>query len=191
METRDAIFGRRSIRKYTDRRISDEDLQKIIDAGLMAPSGINLQPWYFVVIRSDEKLQELVDIMGNVFGKFKPVLEKRFERNPEAINDTEEFLAGLGGSSTVILAFLLKPDYEDLITVVEGTSAAIQNMLLQSYDLGIGSCWLTAPLRAGFSEVLQEHFAPDKGRFLAAITLGYPNIEPKAPVRRDGRYDII
>ena len=68
METRDAIYGRRSIRKYTDEPVSDEDLMEVINAGLMAPSGINLQPWYFVVVKSDEKLKELAQITGQVFG---------------------------------------------------------------------------------------------------------------------------
>lgn len=42
METKDAIYGRRSVRKYTDEPVSDEDLMEVINAGLMAPSGINL-----------------------------------------------------------------------------------------------------------------------------------------------------
>lgn len=191
METKEAIFGRRSIRKYTEKPISDKDLQEIIEAGLCAPSGINLQPWFFVVVKSEEKKKELVEIMGNVFGKFRPVLEQRFSRNPEAIDETKDFLSGLGGAQICILAFLLKPDYEDTITVIEGTSAALENMLLMAYDKGIGSCWLTAPLKAGFGEELQNHFAPGKGKFLAAVTLGYPATTPKMPPRRPGRYEII
>ena len=58
METKDVIFGRRSIRKYTNQPISDEDLQEIIEAGLYAPSNMNYQPWYFLVIKSDEKKKE-------------------------------------------------------------------------------------------------------------------------------------
>lgn len=191
METRDAIFGRRSVRKYTDQPVSDEDLKDIIDGALMAPSGINLQPWYFVVVRSDEKLKELGEITGQVFNKFKPVLDKRFERNPEAIEDTKNFLNSMGGAKTVILVFLLKPDYEDYTTVVEGTSAAIQNLCLMAHDKGLATCWLTAALRAGFSEQLEAKYAPGKGKYLAMLTLGYPAVSPKAPVRREGRFEII
>ena len=98
METKDAIYGRRSVRKYTNEPVSDEDLMEVINAGLMAPSGINLQPWYFVVIKSKEKLKEMSEITGQVFGKFKPVLDKRFSRNPEAIDETEDFLNSMGGA---------------------------------------------------------------------------------------------
>lgn len=191
METKDAIFGRRSIRRYTDKEIENEDLQQIIQAGLAAPSGINLQPWFFAVVKSEDKRKELFSIMGNVFSRFEPVLEKRFEKNPEAIEETKAFLNGLGGARVCILVFLLKPDYEDRVTVIEGTSAAIENMLLMARDIGIGSCWLTAPLRAGFGEELQKKFAPGKGEFLAAVTLGYPEYNPKMPVRREGRYEIL
>jgi nitroreductase len=191
VETKDAIFGRRSVRKYTDQPVSDEDLMDIINAGLAAPSGINLQPWYFVVVKSEEKLRELAQITGQVFGKFKPVLDKRFERNPEAIDETEEFLNTMGGAKICILVFLLKDDYEDYTTVVEGTSAAIQNMCLMAYDKGLATCWLTAALRVGLGEEIRKKFAPDKGPYLAMLTLGYPAVSPKMPPRREGRYVII
>ena len=191
METKEAIFGRRSVRKYTDEPVSDEDLQEIIDAALVAPSGINLQPWYFVVVKSEEKLRELSEITGQVFGKFKPVLDKRFERNPEAIEETKDFLNSMGGAKVCILVFLLKPDYEDYTTVVEGTSAAIQNLCLMAYDKGLATCWLTAALRVGLGEELRKKFAPDKGDYLAMVTLGHPAVSPKMPPRREGRYEII
>ena len=191
METRDAIYGRRSVRKYTDEPVSDEDLMEVINAGLMAPSGINLQPWYFVVVKSEEKLKELSEITGQVFGKFKPVLDKRFSRNPETIEETKDFLNSLGGASVCILVFLLKDDYEDFTTVVEGTSAAIQNMCFMADDKGLATCWLTAALRVGIGEGLRKKFAPDKGQYLAMVTLGHPAVSPKMPPRRDGRYVII
>ncbi|NLK36483.1 MAG: nitroreductase [Epulopiscium sp.] len=191
METKEAIFGRRSVRKYTDQPVSDEDLMEVINAGLVAPSGINLQPWYFVVVKSEEKLRELAQITGQVFGKFKPVLDKRFEKNPEAIDETEEFLNTMGGAKICILVFLLKDDYEDYTTVVEGTSAAIQNMCLMAYDKGLATCWLTAALRGGVGEEIRKKFAPDKGPYLAMLTLGYPAVSPKMPPRREGRYVII
>lgn len=191
METRDAIFGRRSVRKYTDQPVSEEDIKDVINAGLVAPSGINLQPWYFVVVKSEEKLRELSKITGQVFGKFKPVLDKRFEKNPEAIDETEEFLNSMGGARACILVFLLKDDYEDRTSVIESTSAAIENMCLMAYDKGLATCWLTAALRVGLGEELRQKFAPDKGEYLAMLTLGYPAVSPKMPPRRDGRYVII
>ena len=56
----------------------------------------------------------------------------------------------------------------------------IRNLLLAAWDKGIGSCWLSAPQRMGFGPALQECFAPDKGEFVAMVTLGYPDQAPKA-----------
>lgn len=191
METKDVIFGRRSIRKYTNQPISDADLEEIIQAGLYAPSNINFQPWYFVVVKSEEKKREMLEFMSTVSKLFRPVLDSRFAKNPEAIEETETFFQGLGGAQVYILVFLLKPDYPDLSSVTQSTAAAIENMLLMAKDKGIGSCWLTAAVRVGKDEEIRQHFAPDKGPFLAMVTLGYPAEEKTAPPRRGGRYEII
>jgi len=109
----------------------------------------------------------------------------------KSIEETKEFLNSMGGAKVCILVFLLKDNYEDFTTVVEGTSAAIQNMCLMAYDKGLATCWLTAALRVGIGEELRQKFAPDKGQYLAMLTLGYPAISPKMPPRRGGRYVII
>ena len=70
-------------------------------------------------------------------------------------------------------------------------ATAIENVLLAAWAKGIGSCWLSAPQRMGFGPAFQRRFAPDKGEFVAAVTLGYPDQQPKMPPRRDGRYLIV
>ena len=64
MDYKDVLFGRRSVRKYTSEPVSDEDLQYIIDAGLYGPSAVDLQPWYFVVIKSKEAMEKLTGYTG-------------------------------------------------------------------------------------------------------------------------------
>ncbi|BDF69991.1 NAD(P)H-flavin oxidoreductase [Oscillospiraceae bacterium] len=191
METREVLLTRRSVRKYKRDPIPQADLLEILEAGLAAPSAVNQQHWHFVVVRSEKRMRELADVMGNVFGRFKPVLEARFAKNPEAIEDTRAFLNSLGGAPVCILAFFLRDDYPDRDGAMQSVSAAIENILLSAWDKGVGSCWLSAPQRMGFGPELRERFAPDKGEFVAAITLGYPEQVPKMPPRRDGRYTIV
>lgn len=191
METREVLLTRRSVRKYKRDPIPEADLLEILEAGLAAPSAVNQQHWHFVVVRSEKRMRELADVMGNVFGRFKPVLEARFAKNPEAIEDTRAFLNSLGGAPVCILAFFLRDDYPDRDGAMQSVSAAIENILLSAWDKGVGSCWLSAPQRMGFGPELRERFAPDKGEFVAAITLGYPERVPKMPPRRDGRYTIV
>ena len=64
VELMEAIRGRRSIRKFKPDPIAREDLEEIIDAGLCAPSGQNLQPWYFVALTKKEDLAYLFSELG-------------------------------------------------------------------------------------------------------------------------------
>ncbi len=191
METRDAIYGRRSIRKYTDQPIEPEVLQEIIEAALMAPSGNNTQPWYFLALRSDAQLEKLRHIFDEISFDIKEDLEQLFPRHPEVVAETRGFLKGLGNAQVCILVFLLKPSPDLDLTLVESTAAAIQNLCLMAYDRGLGSCWMTAPITTGHAHILEKEFAPDKGQFIAAVTLGYPAVSPRAPKRKPGRFDII
>ena len=103
MEAREALLTRRSIRRYKPDPISEEDLKEILEAGLSAPSAVNMQHWYFVAVQSPEALDEVKAVMGGVAEKFQPVLEERFSRNPEQIGITNRFLTTLGGAPVCVL----------------------------------------------------------------------------------------
>ena len=60
------ILSRRSTRAYEDKPVSDEVLKELLEAGTWAPSAVNLQPWYFVAIKSKKQMKKLVEIMGIV-----------------------------------------------------------------------------------------------------------------------------
>ena len=192
MELQEALFTRRSVRRYDpERQVPRQQVEQLLQAAVMAPSGINLQPWYFVALQSEEKMAELRGVMGATAEKFLPVLQARFAKNPEVVKETTSFLTSLGGAPTCILVFLLKPDYPDPTGALESTSAAIENLLLCAHDMGLGTCWMSAPLRVGSAGELERRFAPTRGQFVAMITLGYGVETPKAPVRRDGRWEIL
>lgn len=189
MDLKEAIYGRRSVRKYTDQAISDTDLNELLEAGTWAPSGVNLQPWYFVVCRSEEAMIRLNKIMGGTIFGLTKVLNERFKSNPEVIDETLNFVKSMGGAKVCILTFLQRDNYDEELAAIESSAAAMQNIVLTAYSKGIASCWLTAPLHV--EDELRAEFAPDKGRLIAAITLGYPAVEPKAPKRKEGRITII
>lgn len=191
MNCKETIYSRRSIRKYTDQKISDEELIDILEAGTMAPSGMNLQHWHFVMLRSEEKLQECYALMGEVSERFRPILEDRFANNPHIIQETEIFLTGLGGAPVCLLAFLSKKQYNGAMPAISGVAAAIENMLLAAHEKGIGSCWITAPVVSELQSGFETRFAPDKGQFIAMVTFGYPDESPDAPPRRAGKYELI
>lgn len=192
MEIKEAIYGRRSIRKYKDTPLKKEEVAEIIAAGMAAPSGVNLQPWYFVVVQSEEAMEDVKEIMKEAAIAMVPSLKERFAKHPEVVKETENFLLNLGHAPMCILAFLDKPGHKKAeSTMIQSVAAAIQNMLLTAHGLGIGSCWMTAPLETGVDHKFQERFAPDKGDMIAMITLGYPEEERTMPRRKPNRFEIV
>lgn len=192
METRDAIYGRRSVRSYKDQPIEDTVLQEILEAGTYAPSAQNLQPWYFVVIKSEENKKRLLEIMERVSAATEPNLKARFAKYPDIIKETMYFIRQLGSAPVAVLAFKYKPDYPQASdSIVQSIAAAVENMMLMAYDKGVAGCWLTAPLEVAMDKEIHDVFAPENGSLVAMFALGYADRIPAAPKRRAGRYVII
>ena len=191
METLTAIRQRRSVRRYTEEPISEEELKLILEAGLAAPSGLNLQPWYFVAVRSEEKRRELAAIMEQVEERIRPELEDRFPTHPEIISETRQFIRTLGNAPAILLAFLMRDDYAEKRTALLSVAAAVENAILAARDLGIASCWLAAPEQTGFGPEIRDRFAPGKGELVATVTLGHAVSWPRMVARRDGRCAIL
>jgi nitroreductase len=115
MDVLDAIFTRRSIRKFTGQPVSEEDLHTILRAGCYAPSAKDKRPWQFIVVRDAEKLKAIA--AGMRYGKMIPQ------------------------AGCVIVVCGSKADQGMVGFLVEDCSAAIQNMLLATHGLGLGAVW--------------------------------------------------
>ena len=187
MDTLECLLTRRSVRMYKPDPIPRQELEEILAAAACAPSAVNLQPWYLAAICSPDGMAAFRDTMRQVAVKTRPELEERFPNHPQVIRETESFLVSLGGAPACVLVFLLKEDYPDRDNVLQGASAAVENLLLAAWAKGIGSCWMTAPVSAGFGPVLRDRFAPGKGELVAAVSLGYPDQTPRMPKRKTGR----
>lgn len=191
MDAIECMKTRRSIRKYKPDPVPRELLEEVLDSALAAPSGTNLQPWHFVVLQSPEAVARFRELTAEIPAKFHPVLAQRFPNHPKTVQATEGFLATLGGAPVCILAFLEKTDYPDRDSVLQSVSAAIENLLLAAWAKGLGTCWMSVAQRMGLGPVLQKEFAPEKGEFIAAVTLGYPAQSPVAPRRKEGRVTYL
>lgn len=116
MELMSAISTRRSVRSYTNDDITDEMIDRIIRAGMMAPSAGNQQPWHFIVVRDKEKMKQVPD--------FHPY-------------------AAMLKSCPASIVVCGDPDGKNWPDFwPQDCSAAIQNMLLAARDLGIGTVWV-------------------------------------------------
>ena len=149
-----------------------------------------MQHWYFVAVQDPAALEEVKAIMGGVVEKFQPVLEERFSRHPEQIGITNRFLSTLGGAGVPAgfhaQAGLSRPGRSHAERVRRHRERA-------AGGLGQGHRLLLA-VRApayGLRPCVPAPLRPRQGEFVAAVTLGYPDQQPKMPPRRDGRYLIV
>ena len=156
-----AIFKRVSVRKFTDAKVEDEKVEKLLRAAMAAPSGGNQQPWQFLVVDDPALCEKLGET--SKFSKpaaaaplnIVPVMDRRGARFPEIAD--------------------------------QDMSACIENMLLEAVELGLGGVWQGVypepermeHIRALFG--LEEALEP-----FAIVSIGYPADEPRA---QQDRYD--
>jgi nitroreductase len=196
----EAIQGRKSIRRFKQAPMPDEDIRKILGAGRWAPSANNSQPWSFIVIKDRAVLKGMAAAVRDMIDRMVPFAENEkqaqrlaayksnyytfFENAPVVIAvcmeaydaGTDRLLAKMGYSVEEVKR--LRP-----LPGLQSVSAAVQNMLLAIHALGYGSCWMTGPLVAqeSFEKILG--FGNDK--FIAALLpVGVPDEAPPARSRK-------
>ncbi|MBN1755644.1 nitroreductase family protein [bacterium] len=182
------VLGRRSIRKFKPDKVPRELIEKVLNLALWAPSAMNSQNWKFIILKG-HKVEELRAISGVAFKEHvEPALNKVFAKYPDVIGATGKYFETLGGSP-VAIAVYRGSTVEGLIPDVESVAAATQNLVLAAHFYGLGSCWMTGilPLADKINKITGEN----ELELQAIVTLGYPDIEARAPRRKEGRVKWI
>jgi nitroreductase len=158
MDVLQAIFTRRSIRRYSDKEIDNKTVDKIIHAGMYAPSAVNKQPWHFIVFEKKETCNAIMEI------------------HKSAIMLAE-------AKKSILICFDENLQHDDGYGLLD-CSAAAQNMLLAAHAIGLGACWIGIYPRKNRMEGLRTIFRlPDNIIPLAVISLGYPAEIKETPDR--------
>jgi len=147
MDIFEVIKRRRSIRRFTDEPVQDEVIDKIIDAGIWAPSGLNNQPWKFGVIK-DKGLKEEIAALT----KYSKIVL---------------------GANTLIAVFLDHSLSYDRTKDAMAVGACIQNMLLAIHSFGLGAVWLGEILK-NKEKVLELIGGSGDIELMAIIAVGHP-----------------
>ncbi|WP_028841760.1 nitroreductase family protein [Thermodesulfobacterium hveragerdense] len=153
-----AIFDRRSIRRYLEQKPNKELIYRLLEAGIWAPSGLNNQPWRFVIVWAEEIKQKLAALT-----RYHEIVKK---------------------ASVLIGVFLDKDRMYHQIKDHQSAGACIQNILLAAHASGLGACWLGEILKN--EEKVKEVLSLPKEKYeLAAfIALGYPDDQSKRASRQ-------
>ncbi|MBL7183502.1 MAG: nitroreductase family protein [Anaerolineae bacterium] len=148
----DMIKKRRSIREYTDQAVTDEQIRQLLEAAMAAPSGSNIQPWEFVVVRDPDLKRQL------------------------AQTHTWSYMA-----ADAAVVFVVCANESASNHWIADASAATQNLLLAVTALGLGAVWVgiypSADREAHVRRVLD---IPDEIRVLCLVPVGHP-AEAKLP----------
>jgi len=149
METLDAIHTRRSIRKFTDEKVSDELIEKILQAGMMAPSANNQQPWHFIVVKDKKLLDKITKIH-----KYSQMCKT-------------------ASAAIIVCADTSCGEFSDFW--IQDCSACTQNILLAIRDLGLGAVWDGLYPEKEYVKNFSEDFNLPKNIVpLSLVPLGYP-----------------
>ncbi|MGI5916232.1 MAG: nitroreductase family protein [Anaerolineae bacterium] len=182
MNTLDAIAARRSIRKFTDEPVSEDDLRAILTAAIQAPSGKNRQPWRFIVVQGEQRA-EMVRLMR------QGITRNKAQDNPTG---SAEWTVNVMETAPVTvfvfnpygihpwLAHSIEQNFQSLVDV-QSVGAAIQNMLLAAQDLGLGSLWICDVFFA-YEELMG--WLGEDCQMVAAVSFGYPAESPAARPRK-------
>jgi nitroreductase len=158
MNTLDAIFSRRSIRKFDGRPVGRAILLQILKAAMYAPSARNSQAWHFIVEEDRARLMQLARI--HPYGKM------------------------LGEAGAAILVCGDRSIDDSLLYQVQNCSAATQNALLAAHALGVGAVWLGIQPREKRIQDMKEFFKlPGHVVPVSLIAIGHPLEQPAIPER--------
>jgi nitroreductase len=176
MEAIEAIMTRRSVRIFEKRQIPDSILDEIILAGTYAPSGLDLQPWGFVVVQDQALLNSVSDYC-------KPRIVSYLKNIHEGMSDEFRTLMERKESSIFHHAptiIIITGKTESQFRGIDCFLCA-ENMMLAANALGIGSCWIGSVEIAYDNEELMAGFRiPESYSPVGTIAFGYPAEKPEA-----------
>ena len=159
MEAWDAISARRNVRQYKTQPVSEDDLNRIAEAGWRAPSAKNRQPWDFVIVTDRDQLRELSTVWQG---------------------------AGHIAAAPAAIAIVVPepPDQRRLVTDTYDIGQATMAMMIAATDLGIG----TGHSSVGDQDKARAILGvPDDHRVAFLLGIGYPADRPLTPVRKPNR----
>ena len=162
----ETILTRRSVRKYASRQITDAELDKVLEAGLYAPTAKNNQKPIMVAVRDKETRDLLSKANAAIMGV-----------------ETDPFY----GAPCVIVV-LADPDFP---TWIDDGSLVMGNLLNAAHALGLGSCWINRAREyydtAEGKELLKKWGVPETYRGIGNVILGYAEETPEPKARLEGR----
>ena len=188
MEVLEAIRKRRSIRKFKDTQLSEERVRRLIEAARLAPSGSNVQPWRFIIVKDKElksKLrkasfnQEFVESAAVVIVCCGDLLSwKRTRKQVQGVLRRGDIKLGDDAEKELMERNIRAASaemHERIPTTILNVAIAIEHIVLEAVELGLGSCWVRLFDEKKIKELLD---LPDHLYVVALLPIGVPDEAP-------------
>lgn len=183
MNAWELIQSRRSTRAYKQIAVEREKLEQIIEAGRYAPSGGNCQATHFIVIQKREVLDKLTDLVKQELAKMDTG-EGMYVSLARAIEASKKGTYIFHYNTPVLI---VTANQKDSGNSISDCACALENMMLMTNALNLGSCWINQLRWLNENPVILEYLRSlgleDNERVYGALAVGYPTTEDGLPVR--------
>lgn len=161
------IRTRRSVRKYKEAQITEDELNTVLEAGTYAPSGMGMQSPILVAVQDPGTKKQLIQMNAKIMG-----------------SDTNPYY----GAPTLVLVFAPV----DRNTYIEDGSCVLDTMMLAAHSIGLASCWIHREKEMFATTegkaLMKKWGVPENFNGIGALALGYADGPlPQAPQRKEGR----
>lgn len=164
MEFTELLKKRKSVRSYLEKEVEKEKVERIIQAGLYSPTGMNLQKRRYTVLSNKDLMRKFEKVLGNYFSKE----DYTFYRADKLI--------------------IVSVD-RDVINAIQDTSCAMMTMMLKAEEEGLGSCWINQFKekcdKKELRELLSQIKIPENELVWAALAIGYIDKTPNVKERNE------
>lgn len=185
MTEANSLYGKRkSIRKFKDDPVPESDIKQIIEAGRLAPSAKNRQPWRFIVFTGDKKEEMLLEMEKGIEKSKKSLfMPKKFRNGMASADNTLRIMREAPVVILVMNPFSKNPYLPVFagkrVSEIHNTlsvGAAVENMLLRATEMGYGSLWIGNTV---YAHKELTSYLGTKEQLSCAVAIGLPNEEPE------------
>lgn len=196
MELKEVLEKRRTYRDYSDKEVSDEILNRVINAAFKAPTNDHLRQFEFVIVRGQENIAKVIAPLAKNMAAFKELVAEvddtgdkdKMSMFADALPKQQRMLMQSG---LLILPFfvqkthpLLKPVELSSLNYFASAWCAIENMLLTATDEGLGTVF-HIPVADEADKIKEIVGAPEGYELACLLTIGYPKADAFLPKQKE------
>jgi nitroreductase len=193
------VKGRRSIRQWKKKEVTDDLLKKAVELATWAPNGGNYQGWHFIIIKSRDLIEKMANAVQSISDRIAGWPEAkewqedvdRYRKSGSFFRNAPVCIAALTGEYQSVMDKVLlsresfDPQARQVLTFrrsaptgIQSVAAAVATMLLAFHQMGLGAVWLVAPLMAK-KEIETLLRVPANLSLICLVAVGYPDESPQ------------